>query len=188
MKRILVALCGVFLSASVASAAVYLDGLGAYTDAGDAETMIGVGAGVGFQASDNINIFIRGLGHSKTEDVDRPEETRYGHHMLMGVFEYAYTFSEAPFRWISSVGVGMSRTSVDAKNLPAELDETGLAFGVWTGFLWIATQHISPYLQAGYHHSMYSKDFEGETIGGYQVLFGVRFTFFGKNRSIDSEY
>lgn len=187
MKRILVALCGVFLSATVASAAVYLDGLGAYTDAGDAETMIGFGAGVGFQASDNINLFVRGLTHSKTEDVDTVDETEYGHDMIMGVFEYAYTFPEAPFRWISSLGIGMSKTNVDVKSL-SELSETGLAFGIWTGFLWMATQHIAPYVQAGYHQSMYSRDFEGETIGGYQVLFGVRFTFLGRNRSIDSGY
>ncbi len=188
MKRILVALCGVFLSTSLASAAVYLDGMAAYTDAGDAETMIGFGAGVGFQASDNINIFIRGLKHSKTEDADTADRTEYRHDMILGVFEYAYTFPTVPFRWITSAGLGMSKTGVEQKSTLTELDETGIAFGIWTGFLWMATQHISPYIQAGYHHSMYVKDFEGENIGGYQVLFGVRFTLFDRNRSIDSDY
>ncbi|HSV97713.1 MAG TPA: hypothetical protein VLM75_12395 [Spirochaetota bacterium] len=188
MKRILVGLCGVFLSASVASAAVYLDGMAAYTNAGEAETMLGFGAGVGFQAGENINIFIRGLAHSKTEDANTADEAGYRHDMVMGVFEYAYAFSEVPFHWIASLGVGMTKTGVERKNLMIELSETGVAFGAWTGFLWMATQHIAPYLQVGYHKSMYADDFEGENVGGYQVLFGVRFTLFGRNRSIDSDY
>ncbi len=188
MKRILVALCGVFLSASVASAAVYLDGMAAYTSAGEAETMLGFGAGVGFQAGENINIFIRGLTHSKTEDANTVDEAEYGHDMVMGVFEYAYTFPTAPFRWITSFGVGMTKTRVEQKSLSVELSETGVGFGAWTGFLWMATQHIAPYLQIGYHKSMYAEDFEGENVGGYQVLFGVRFTLYGRNRALSSDY
>jgi len=188
VKRILVALCGVFLSASVASAAVYLDGMAAYTNAGEAETMLGFGAGVGFQAGENINIFIRGLTHSKTKDAGTVDEAEYRHDMVMGVFEYAYAFPEAPFQWITSFGIGMTKTGVEQKNLSVELSETGVGLGVWSGFLWTATQHIAPYLQIGYHKSMYAEDFEGENVGGYQVLFGVRFTLFGRNRVMSSDY
>jgi len=188
VKRILLILLGLSLWIPSARAAVYLEGVAAYTNAGKADTMLGFGAGVGFQAGENINIFLRGLSHTKTENAGTMDKAEYSHDMVMGIFEYAYAFPTAPFRWITSFGVGMTMTEVQKDSQSVDLSEMGMAFGVWTGFLWTATQHIAPYLQIGYHKSMYSEDFEGENVGGYQVLFGVRFTLFGRNRALDSDY
>ena len=71
--------------------------------------------------------------------------------------------------------------------LASRLD-IGAVGALWIGALYHATQRISPFLEIGYHYSTYQNDFKDKSIQGVQVLLGIRFTVWGKNKSIFDEY
>ncbi len=189
MKRIYIILMILFATAVSASANVFIEGFGAYTMAGDAKNESGPGMGLGYAVTENVNVFARGVFNSVTLNADKPNREKYSYRMFMGIVEYAYYFRDTPLAWINSAGLGASSTGVDFR-LPGveSKQETGLTIAAWTGLVYVATQHISPFIEAGYHKSFYSADFSGSNISGFQLLAGVRITVFGRNRTIDSDY
>jgi hypothetical protein len=174
----------------MAHAQMHIDLMGAYTGAGDAENELGGGGGLGFALTPNVNFLFHAIMGSKTTNVNTSKETSYEHMMFQGVIEYGYHFQNNPFIWASSIGLGMSDTSIDYSSASAKdsLSDKGFTWAVYTGMQWVATQHITPFFQVGYHRSMYGSELKNATIGGVQVFVGARVTLFGGNKSIMDEY
>ncbi len=188
MKKIIMLFAIWFASMSAAAAAVYVDGMGAYTGAGDAKNQFGFGFGAGLSITDNVNVLARGIMNSVTKNANDPNETRYYYNMIMGAVEYAYGFKEVPLLWTSSAGVGMGMVRVQLDIVDNEFSDNGICIAGWTGLTYVATQHVAPFIQVGYHKSFFNSDFKGENISGFQFLAGVRITLLGGNRAIGGGY
>ncbi len=190
MKKILLAVLILVLGTTMAQAQLYIDGYGAFTGAGDAKNELGVGGGLGYAITPNVNVLLHAIMTSKTTNANTNKETSYEHMMVQGVIEYGYHFANNPLIWALSIGLGMSDTSIDYDEAMAkeELSDKGFSWALYTGLQWVATQHVTPFLQVGYHRSIYNSELKDATIGGAQVLVGVRITLFGGNKSIMDGY
>lgn len=189
MRKNIIAVFLFVASCAPVHAALLIDGMGAYTMTGDAENQPGFGAGIGCTVTGNVNVFLKAVGGSTTERADSPRQVDYSHSMFMGVVQYGYQIPGVPLTWNTSLGLGASRTEIEYKDPGTALkEETGIAFAAWTGLMLAATQHIGPFLEVGYHRSVYDRDFKDDTIGGFQFFAGIRLTLFGKNRSIFADY
>ncbi|TAL29777.1 MAG: hypothetical protein EPN93_20785 [Spirochaetes bacterium] len=192
MKKLFLALAAVILGASMAHAQMQIDLMGAYTGAGDAKSQLGFGGGLGMTVVPNVNVMFHIIDGQYTKNADEYNEVAYEHLMIQGAVEYGYRFA-APLVWASSVALGWSKTGIEYNySAPLadkeSLDDSGFSWAVYTGLQWIATQHITPFLQLGYHMSMYTGGLKDGSIAGVQILVGVRFTVFGSNKGIMDEY
>ena len=121
------------------------------------------------------------------KDPNEPEETDYTYSMTMGGLQYTHRIGESQFFWTSSLGVGNAKAEIEPRySVYPDVHESGLCGAVWTGFLLEATQRVSLYLEAGYHKATFSNELEDASVGGPQVLFGIRITIWGKNRGLFS--
>ncbi len=167
---------------------IYLDLNGAYTNAGDLETLPGIGLTLAYAMHENINIFYRNIFSTTTKDPNTPEETEYGYNMFLAGFQYRYRISESPAFWTINAAAGWTQAKYSISQTGNDESDDGIALAVTTGILFEATQNISAYLEVGYHFASYTGAFSEADVKGIQFLFGIRFTVWGKNRPIFEGY
>ena len=155
MKKIIMLFAIWFASMSAAAAAVYVDGMGAYTGAGDAKNQFGFGFGAGLSITDNVNVLARGIMNSVTKNANDPNETRYYYNMIMGAVEYAYGFKEVPLLWTSSAGVGMGMVRVQLDIVDNEFSDNGICIAGYPADVCCHAARC-PFIQVGYHKSFFN--------------------------------
>lgn len=191
MKRIIITALIMFSSTTIAMANLYVDGMFILNDTGDTKNQSGFGLKIATSIREDINIFIRQTYTTTTEDPNTINETEYM--QIQGFLggEYLYFIQQFPVAISLSAGVGVSRTEVQPKEDFSgikELGETGIGYGFWLGTQWLLTQWVAPFIEVGYSKSIYTTDFKNASIGGLQFLLGVRFTLWGKNKSLSDDY
>jgi hypothetical protein len=188
LKKILLVILILFLQSSFANAKLYFDAIGSYTSTDDARDQFGGGGALGIDITRDVNFFLKGIFTTRTLHVDSNNEENYTY--LMGLFsiQYSYQIMRLPVFWISSVGVGYSFVEAEYKRTDSDISDSGTALALWTGVLFHWTQRVSPYFEVGYQQSFYQGDYSDKDIAGMQVLLGIRFTFYGVNRSIFDDY
>ena len=190
MKKFIYFLIMLISVPSIASANIYIDALGAYTMAGDLDNQIGGGGCVATDIHPNVNIFFKDVYSTIRINANKPDEEQYTFNMAMIGFQHLLQIAESPVYWTNSVGIGSGKGSseVSVNYVSTSSSDNGICFAYWTGILIEATQYISPYIEVGYHKTLFYSDFEDTNVSGFQFLVGVRFTLFGKNRSITTRY
>ncbi len=188
MKKIMLALFAALLVPTASFAInIYADLNGAYTQAGDLENQLGFGGTVAVSIIENVNAFGRIIYGSCLKDANTPEETEYTYLMMLGGFQHLLRIKDSPVFWTASVALGLADGSMNPSHDRSD-EDIGLCAAFWTGFIVDATQYVSAYIEAGYHYSNYDSAFANADIKGFQVLFGVRISVWGKNRSIFERY
>ncbi len=167
---------------------IYLDLNVAYTDAGDLETLSGFGLTLGYAINENINLFYRSIFSSTTKDPHTPQETEYSYHLYLAGFQYRYRISESPVYWMMNAAAGWTQAKYSTTQTGNDESDGGVAVIASTGILVEATQNVSAYLEAGYHYASYADALSEADVKGFQVLLGIRFTVWGKNRPIFENY
>ncbi len=191
MKRIIITVLIIFSSTTIAMANLYVDGMFILNNTGDTKNQSGFGLKIAASIREDINIFIRQTYTTTTEDPNTINETEYMQVQGFLGGEYLYFVQQFPVAISLSAGVGVSHTEVMPKeHLPGikELSETGTSYGLWLSTQWLLTQWVAPFFEVGYSKSMYTMDFKNASIGGLQFLIGVRFTLWGKNKSLSDVY
>ncbi len=191
MKRIIILILSfIILSYGNAFSALNIDLNALYTQGGDLENLTGVGGAITIDLVRNLNVFVRSSYNQATKNSDKPDEENYTYIMYMGGVQYLLQISDTQLFWSNSAAIGAAaaESEIYVNSVGTTLEETGMCVAYWTGLLYNWTQHISPYIEIGYHKAFYSVDFEDADVSGFQFIFGVRFTLFGKNRGIGDEY
>lgn len=191
MKKIIIMIITILAGATIAMANLCVDGLLILNNAGDAKTQSGVGLKIATTIRDDINVFFRPTYSSTTEDPDTIDKIEYIQFQGLLGGEYVYYIKQYPVAITLSAAAGVSHTEVMPKNdIPGikELAETGIGYGFWLGGQWVFTQLVTPFIEIGYSKSMYTADFKNASIGGLQFLAGIRFTIWGRNKSLSDEY
>lgn len=191
VKKIIVMIITVLSSTTIAMANVYVDGLLMINNTGDAKSQSGFGLKIATSIRDDINIFFRQTYSSTTEDPNTINETEYM--QIQGFLggEYVFFIQQFPVAITLSAAAGMSRTEVKPKDDFSgikDLGENGIGYGLWLGTQWLLTQWVTPFIEIGYSKSMYTTDFKNASIGGLQFLAGIRFTVWGKSKSLSNDY
>lgn len=191
VKKIIITVLIIFLNTTIAMANLYIDGMFILNDTGDTKNQSGFGLKIATSIREDINIFIRQTYTTTTEDPNTINETEYM--QIQGFLggEYLYFIQQFPVAISLSAGVGVSHTEVKPKNDSIgikDLSETGIGYGFWLGTQWLLTQWVAPFIEIGYSKSMYTTDFKNASIGGLQFLIGIRFTVWGKNKSLSDNY
>jgi len=191
VKKIIFMIITILAGTTIAMANSYVDGFLMLNDAGDAKTQTGLGLKIATSIREDINICLRTAFSSATEDPNTINETEYM--QIQGLLggEYVYYIQQFPMAISLSAAAGVSRTEVKPKNDSSgikELGETGIGYGFWLGGQWMLTQWVTPFIEIGYSKSMYATDFKNASIGGLQFLAGIRFTVWGKNKSLSDDY
>jgi len=190
LKNIFLALISVFIFSSVSYASVFMDLNGAYVMTGDAETQYGGGGAFGFSIAPDLSLLAKGTYSTVTKNLGDPDEMEYKHWTSLFGFEYTpiIPFLERyRLSWKSMFLAGLSSTEVSDTLNNEDYSDTGFAMAIMTGIKYDATQNISPFINIGYHYSMYWKDMEDASINGFQAEIGVRFYFTG-SRSYSDRY
>lgn len=192
MKKLLVILAFFSLSVS-ASAGVYLDlNYIPYLGAGDAETQYGVGGALGINVHPDFLLKFKTSVSFYEKDTDTDAEVNSEHHIYSLGVEYLFPLKAYRIVIRPSIMVGMSSTRMEYPNpliIGDRYDkgDMGPSFAFYTGVDFHATQILSPFVEIGYHKSMYKQDFLDYDISGALVNLGVRFAFTG-NRDINEGY
>ena len=177
----------IFISASHAN--IYVDANGALTQTIDAENQIGGGGGIFFDVRRDVNIFFRSIFNTRILHYGSDNEVQYEYHINLVGIEYLYNIYNMPLYWKSSIAMGIGNTNIDFKdNTIQDSSDDGFCIAAWTGLEYVATQHLSPFIDIGIHKSFYTKELKNSNIMGAQILIGIRITVYGKNRSILSDY
>lgn len=189
LRKIIVILT-IVLAPALASAAVNFDVLGAYTMAGDLENEFGYGGAISIDINQNFNFFIRDIYNSVKKNANKPDEEVYYYNMAIAGVQYLYQIGSSQAYWTNAVAAGIASGSseISVNYVQTKADENGLVIAYWTGILVHGTQHISPFIEIGYHKAFYNSQLDGANVAGFQFCAGVRFSFFGKNRSLDADY
>ncbi len=190
MKKLLAIILFVFLSVTNSFAAFFIDGLGAYVNAGDLENQTGGGLGVGFDINPNLNFLFRTVYTTATKDKNTVSEATYDHVSALAGVEYDPRFQALGnyrLRWKTSILVGMSNSEVDVKAATETVSDMGLACAFWTGLQYDLTQVISPFIDLGYHTSFYNDKLKDASVRGYQIAAGIRFYING-SRDYTGDY
>jgi len=185
-------------------AKIYIDLLGATTQTGDLKTQYGGGSTFACNLTNNSVFFLKGIynftviTHPADASQINDQKDDYSFIMIMPGIEYHYQVSTLPIFLKSSLGIGIGKGEFEPYEImdptsttniaPQNFSDNGLCIAGWVGLLYNATQRISPFLEIGYHYSVFMDDFKDADIHGIQVLFGVRFTVYGKNKEISSDY
>jgi hypothetical protein len=170
---------------------VYLEANGTYGDYGDAKTMLGYGAGLGYQVAPRINAWFHFLNGSATTTVNGVKTVEYEHMIWYASGEYNYQIGNLPLYGIASLGAGVSRMRIDHKYDPTLTKGSDMGFftGGWIGARYHLTQRLGLFALAGYQmSSQFQGKLESAKIQGYQLQVGVTATVFGKNSAADDEY
>lgn len=189
IKRIIFILLLWWIFISVSEANIYVDANAAFTQTVDAKNQFGGGIGLLFSVHRDINVFLKGIFNTRIRNYGEDDEVSYNHIMNLAGLEYRYNISNMPLYWKSSIGIGIGNTQIDYKNYNSlDQNDNGFSAAAWTGLEYIFTQHLSSFIDVGFHKSFYTEKLKDSDIMGLQVLLGLRVTIFGKNRSIFSDY
>ncbi len=200
MKKILIGILIFFISSTSSFANFYIDGFASYIDAGDAKILPGTGIALAFDIHRNVNLIARGGLNTITKRSDSyisSKKDKYSHTMGLAGIEYTYHIYKYRLGWKSSLLAGGSSTKIELKETFTDTSinptstkdsDTGMSAAIWTGIQFYATQHISPFLDVGYHYSYYSNDFKDDSIYGFHMMIGIRFTVWGINKKFDDDY
>ena len=188
MKKLILFILSAGLLSSPAFANIYLDFNGAYTQTGDLENQPGLGGTLAVSLHRNVNFFARTIYSTVTMDANTPEEVEYSYFMAMGGVQYISRIGESRAYWFVNLGLGTAEGEAETSLGGAHVGEMGPAGALWAAILVEATQRLGAYLEAGYHYPMYDNELEDADIKGFQVLLGVRFTIWGRNRSLFGDY
>lgn len=189
MKKLLAIVLFLFLSVTNSFAAFFIDGLGAYVNAGDLENQTGGGIGLGFDINPNLNFLFRTVYTTVTKDRNTTNEATYDHVSALAGVEYVpriQALSDYRLSWKTSILAGMSNSEVDVKAADSASD-MGFACALWTGLQYDLTQIISPFIDLGYHTSFYSDKLKDASVKGYQIAVGIRFYING-SRDYTGDY
>ncbi len=177
---------------------IYIDGMGAFTQASDAKNQFGGGGSLLYQVSDDFNFFIKNIfNQRKIENETVTGESyydKYRYFMHLAGLEYLYNINKLPLFWKSSLGIGAGSATIQtdfnsiSRKYLVDKDDTGLCIAFWTGAMYVFTQSISVYMDIGFHKTFFFDELKDESIIGFQAILGVRFTLWGINKSIYSEY
>jgi len=197
-KLLLILLLLLLRTSAFAIGNIYIDGLGAYTQTHEVKNEFGGGGSLLYQISDDFNFFIRNVfNQRKIEDKTssgEPYYEKYKYSMNLAGVEYLYNINKLPLIWKNSIGVGAGSANIQTnfdsftRKYLIDKSDTGLCIAVWTGALYVFTQSISAYMDIGFHKTYFFNELKDEKIMGLQVILGVRFTLWGMNKSIFSEY
>lgn len=188
MKRFISIPIFILILSSAVHSGIFVDFNLAHTRTGDLENQLGFGGTLGYSFNNNVGVFVRSIINSTTEDPNTVEEIDYEYWMTLAGIHYRMPIQGGPIFWTSSLGLGMASGDIDVDATGQHISDTGPVIAVWTGFLVEATQRISLYLEAGYHRAFYENKFEDAKVRGFQVLFGVRLSVWGKNRPLWGDY
>lgn len=188
MKKLILIILSAGLLATPVFANIYADFNGAYTQTGDLENMPGLGGTLAVSLHRNVNLFARTIYSTVTKDANTPEEIEYSYWMMLGGLQYISRIQESRVYWFVNLALGTADGEAEASFSDAHAGETGPACALWAGLLVEATQRIAAYIEAGYHYPMYENELKDADIKGFQVLLGVRFTIWGRNRSLFGDY
>jgi hypothetical protein len=199
LKKLIIIICILlFNSGAFAVGNIYIDGMGAFTQTSDLKNEYGGGGSLLYQISDDFNLFIRNIfNQRKIEDKTALGESyysKYKYFMSLAGVEYLYNINKLPLFWKNSLGLGAGSATIQtdfnswSRKYQNDISDTGLCIAVWTGAMYVFTQSISAYMDIGYHKTYFFDKLKDEKIMGLQVILGVRFTLWGVNKSIYSEY
>ena len=209
MKKILILLLLFFFTkGAFAIGNIYIDGVGAYTQTNDAKNQYGWGLGLLYKMSDDFNVFFKTIiSQRKNVGLDTRESipgeyteyfSKYKYRMFIGGIEYLYNINNLPFYWKNSAAVGVGAAEIKSNynydfgwppyGYRTDKKDTGICVAFWTGILYTFTQSLSGYIDVGYHKTYFNDELKDAKIMGLQVVAGVRFTAWGVNKSIYSEY
>lgn len=191
MKRTLITILTIFTGTTIALANTYVDGMFILNNTGDAKIQSGFGLKIATSIRNDFNVVFRSTLSSTTEDPNTINEIEYIQVQGLLGGEYLYYIQQYPVAISLSAAVGVSHTEISPKNdAPGlkDLGETGIGYGLWLGTHWILTQWATPFIEIGYSKSMYTTDLKDASIGGFQFLVGVRFTVWGKNKTLSGDY
>lgn len=187
-KKIIVSLFIILSAITTIQAKMHFEASLNYTDAGDLKKQNGFGAGLGFDLMPDLIIYLKtkyGIASEKNGD------EKYTHLMSFGVVEKNFRIQNYPIYWFVSVGLGYTKSNVNIENdATQDIDQSdnGIGYGFWVGGRYHLTQRVSPFIDLGYHKAIYANDFEDADVSGYQLNFGVTFSFFGKNNELYEGY
>jgi hypothetical protein len=180
---------------------IYLDGMGAVTQTYSAHDEFGGGGGLLYQLSDDFNFFFKNIFNKRKiaiDTLDGRKYDEYSYNMTLCGLQYLFNINKLPLFWTGSLGIGAGsvniknnygwNTSTSRREYLTDKSDTGLCMGIWTGAMYVFTQSISAYMDIGFHKTYLFNDLKDEKIMGFQVILGVRFTLWGVNKSIYSEY
>ncbi len=164
---------------------LYGDFMGVYQDTGDAETQYGFGGLLGLDFSRDISFVAKSLFTEKSKKVDENITNRYIHNMFIGGLGYGYRIPAYRLVWRSSMLLGYSSTEIEVEGY--NQNDDGFCFEIATGIQWNATQHISPFIDVGYHQSYYVNELKDASIRGFQTMLGIRIHVF-RVKTVDEDY
>jgi hypothetical protein len=179
-----------FSTGAFAIGNIYVDGIGAFTQTNDAKNEFGGGGALLYQVTDDFNLFVKCIVNQRkitqTDIWGQNYYDKYKYFMGTAGIEYLYNIKNLPLFWKSAFGIGTGK--LDTKTDYIEKSDNGLCVAVWTGAMYMFTQSISAYMDIGFHKTYFFNELKDAKIMGFQVLAGVRFTAWGVNKSIFSEY
>lgn len=191
MKRILAIIIFFFIASVNSYAVFFIDGYGAYINAGDLKNQLGGGLGLGTDINSDLNFLFRAASTSATENPDDPDEVNYEHLTALAGVEFVPQIQELRnyrLSWKTSILAGISNSEVEMENVSGKSDsEMGFACAIWTGLQYDVTQVVAPFIDLGYHSSFYRDKMKDASVQGYQVAFGIRFYLTG-NRDYTGDY
>jgi hypothetical protein len=198
LKRLFVILwLLIFSTGSFAIGNIYLDGLGAFTQTMDAKNEFGGGGTILYQISDDFNFFIKNIFNQRKiadDTLAGRKYNKYNYNMSIAGVEYLYNINKMPLFWKNAIGMGAGSVNIQTDYDPANMkyindkSDTGLCVALWTGVMYVFTQSISAYMDIGFHKTYLFNDLKDEKIMGLQIVIGARFTVWGVNKSIFSDY
>lgn len=171
---------------------IYVEGYGAYIGTKSAEWQYGGGGTLGFGLDENFGVLYRGMYtiYTATASSSNPQEESHSHMMHMAGLEYLLPLDMIRCEWRSSIMMGFSMTTLSyapTSGVEEEKMDMGPALAFWTGIQFNATQHLSPFVDIGFHTSFYTQSLEEKQILGLHIMAGVRF-YIGGNRRIANNY
>jgi len=190
LKKILAAVFLLFIFSSVSYASVFMDLGGSYVMAGDAKNQYGATGTLGFSIHKDASFIAKSTYSTVTENQGDPDEVKYTHFTNLFGFEYTPyipVLERYRLSWKSMALFGISQTEIDDSSTGDSSSEMGPAFAILTGIKFDATQTLAPFINIGYHYSMYRKDLKDLSIQGFQAEIGIRFYFTG-NKSYSDRY
>ena len=168
-----------------------IDFFGAYVDAGDLESQLGFGGGLGLGITDTVSVQFRVLQTEKSteDDLDTAwpdnEESQYEQFTMQAGVEYVPVIpflEKYQLSWNTSIFIGMAESHsryYNATGIEQEKSDSGISFSLWTGPHFDLTQYVSFFTEIGFHYGYFTGELQDASIYGFQALVGARCTLFG---------
>jgi hypothetical protein len=203
LKRIPLSIVIVFIAVSMAQAKMHVE-FPAFSYIGTAVGHVQTGANLGlaYNITPDVDFLFRSSYNILTRNRGADDEEKYSYAFGIAGLQYKLDlnrFGISQLIWTASLGAGycmitaeyerLSKLKDAGADVEPKVTDMGPVAAIYTGVIYLVSQHISLFLDVGYHRVIYTLgDYEDKTIHGGHLVFGVRFTFFGKNRDIFDGY